>query len=292
MDRQDNDKDVGTMVLIGLLVALALILSPKTINDTYVNNLPIEDNGGLPVNLQDQTTRLFDIPVNQILDNSNYSLATIPIINDYTIELNTTTGLSIGDKIAFLEQNGIEQIHFGNIMAINGNEITMNAPVPYNYTPSKTTVFTFENQLTVDGSIAPQIYSLCNFFKSSVDITRIIFSCTDDTEMHDGLFCSSPQLTRGIEFRKKNLQGYYINYFNVRNNGEFGLLAYDIGYSDKGKPPDDTYGFRSRLTFGGQSKHGVVIRLEPTECIELIVQDDLTDVSTASLMIEGHFTQD
>ena len=45
-----------------------------------------------------------------------------------------------------------------------------------------------------------------------------------------------------------------------------------------------------RLTFGGQNKHGVVIRLEPMECIEVLIQDDQTDISSASLIAEGHFT--
>ena len=286
------EKEIGiSIVLAGLLIALAIILFPKVTDTSYVTNLPIESNGGLSVNVQDQATRLFQIPVNQILDSVSYSLLSSPVINSYVIELNTTVGLSTGDKIAFLEQNGMEQIHFGNIISISGNNITMNSPVPYNYTPIATNVFTFDNQLTVDGSVNQQVFSVCNFFDEDVDITRIIFACTDNAVMHDGLFCSSAKLTRGIEFRKKNTDGTYINYFNVRNNGKWGLLAYDIGYSDKGKPPDDTYGFRSRLTFGGQSKHGVVIRLLQTECIELVVQDDLTDVSGASLMIEGHFTQ-
>jgi len=281
-----------TIIIAGVLIALAIILSPNGTDESYVVNFPLEGNGGLAVNIQDQATRIFDIPVNQVLDSTSYSLATVPVINSYILELNTTAGLNVGDKITFLEQNGIEQIHFGNIMSINGNNITMNAPVPYNYTPLRTSVFTFDNQLNVDGSVTPQAFQLCNFFDAAVDITRIIFACTDDTEMHDGLFCSEPQLARGIEFRKLTKDGYYINYFNIRNNGKWGLLSYDIDYSDKGKPPDDTYGFRSMLTFAGQNKHGVVIRLKPNECIELLVQDDLTDISRASLMVEGHFTQD
>ena len=108
--------------------------------------------------------------------------------------------------------------------------------------------------------------------------------------MHDGLFCGISQLSRGIEFRKLTNEGYYINYFNVRNNAKWGLLAYDVQYTEKGKPPDDTYGFGSRLTYAGQEKHGVTIRLEPNESIQLLVQDDLTDISGASLVIEGHFT--
>ncbi len=287
----EEKKDYTFVFLLSsIFIGFCILASILMIDVVHISNLPLEENGGLAVNIQDQTTRLFDIPLNQVLDNTSYSISTTPIINSYDIELNSTVGLSTGDKIAFLEQNGIQQIYFGQIISISVNTITLNSPVPYNFTPTSTIVFTFDNQLNVDGSTNVQTFSLCNFFNEPVDITRIIFTCTDNVEMHDGLFCGAAALTRGIEFRKLTNDGYYINYFNVKNNAKWGLLAYDTKYTDKGKPPDDTYGFSTRLTFGGQNKHGVVIRLEPMECIEVLIQDDQTDISSASLIAEGHFT--
>lgn len=274
------------VLLFGIGIAVAEVVNLKK----GLEDIELEANGGLPVNIQDQTTRPFDIQVNQILSTA-YSITVSPTINTRIIELNTTIGLSTDDKIAFLEENGMPQIYFGFITAISGNNITMNSPVPYNFTPSLAVVFTFDNQLNVDGSTTTQVFSLVNSFNEEVDITRIIFKCTDDVEMHDGLFCGIAQLTNGITFRKYTNDGYYIDYFNIRNNAKWGLIAYDVQYTDTGKPPSDVYGFGSRLTYAGQNKHGVTIRLEQGERIELLIQDDLTGISGASLMVEGHFVQ-
>lgn len=270
-------------ILVSILIMLICGCS-----NTNIALMP--DN--IDINIQDQTTRPIDIMVNQILDSTSYGLAVTPVINEYEITLNTTTGLNVNDKIAFLEQNGMPQIYFAYIKSININTITLNRPIPYNFSLDNAFVFTFNNQLNVDGSTTPQVFTLTNSFEQSFDIVRFNFKCTDNVEMHDGLFCGINQLTNGLEVRKYTNDGYYINYFNVRNNAKWGLLSYDVLYTDKGKPPSDTYGFGTRLTYGGQSKHGVVIRIDPGERIEVVVQDDLTDIGGASLMIEGHFTDD
>lgn len=284
----------GLVVLLCVLgVVYATSSNSTSINnlpsDYEISNLPLEENGGLAVNIQDQTSRLFDIQLNQV--HNYYTLASSPIINSNNFTLTSVVNLSLGDKLAILEQNGYTHIFFGKIISIDTNTITIDSPIPFNFVPSKATVFSFDNQLNVDGSTTQQVFYLTNFFTEPVDITRIIFKCTDNVEMHDGLFCGINPLQKGIVFRKLTNEGYYINYFNVKNNAKWGLLAYDVLYTDKGKPPDDTYGLSSRLTFAGQNKHGVVIRLEPLESIEIVIQDDLTDISGASLMAEGHFTQ-
>ena len=165
-------------------------------------------------------------------------------------------------------------------------------PVPFNFTPSKVLIYEYNNQLNVDGSTERQIFEIVNTYDQSVDITRIIFQCNDNVEMHDGLFCGIPELSKPLVLRKKTKYGYYINYIDITTNGKWIEYAFDSSYTEKGKPPDDTYGFSSRLTWAGMDKHGVAIRIEPNESIQLIVQDDLTSISRASLMLEGHFTQD
>jgi len=147
--------------------------------------------------------------------------------------------------------------------------------------------------LNVDGSTTDQVFGITNVFNESVDIVRFMWHCTSNEDMDDGRFCriDSPGLEKGIVLRKLTSKGYYINYWNIKNNGEWNELAFDTQYTDKGKRPNQIYSFASRLTYGGQSKHGVVIRLEPGESIELVIQDDLTDIPSASMMVEGHFVQ-
>jgi hypothetical protein len=244
------------------------------------------------VNLQDQATRPFDIRINEIVS-TDYNLSNNATIDSYDINLTSTVGLSVGDSLAILEQNGIPHIYFGEIQSILSNTVTMDSPIPYKFESGVASVFEFNDDLNVDGSVNAQVFSVVNVFEVPVDIVRFMFYCTSGTEMDDGRFCEieSPALSRGIVLRKKLVDGSYINYWTIKNNGDWGELAFDTSYTDKGKQPDEIYSFSSRLTYGGQSKHGVVIRLEPGEEIQLLVQDDLTEIPSMHLMVEGHFTQ-
>lgn len=51
-------------------------------------------------------------------------------------------------------------------------------------------------------------------------------------------------------------------------------------------------GFTGRLTFGGQSKMGVVIRLNQGEDLQMLVQDDLSTLDSLSIICEGHTVTD
>lgn len=286
-----NMKKRSSLFLIVVMVLFSLtFISPFNFEGEGAVKIvePLESNGAIPVNVQDQTTRPFDTRVNQIISTA-YELTITPTINTYDLTLNTTIGLVVGDDIAFLEQNGMPQILFGEILAININTITLDTLVTWNFTPSKTVVFEFNNDLSIDGSTTEQIFSITNFFEDSIDITRFIWHCTDNVAMDDEKFCGLNKLTRGINLRKKLNDGSYISYWNVKTNGQWGELAFDKIYDDKA--PAGFFGFNTRLTYGGQSKHGVVIRLNPGESIELIIQDDLQGLETSSLMVEGHFVQ-
>ena len=249
----------------------------------------VETNGGLAVNIQDQTTRAFDIRLNQIIDDT-ITLAVSPTVGSYDLTLTTGHGVIIGDSIAFLEQDGIPQLLFGSVLNVAADVITMDTPVPYSFDIAETVVFTFTNDMTVDGSGTAEIFTITNFFDQAIDITRFIWHSTDATAMDDSKFSGGTALTRGFVLRKKISDTQYINYWNVKTNGEFGELAYDKTYDDKA--PAGSYGVTVRLTYAGPSKHGVTIRLEPGESIEALVQDDFTGYTTGSLMAEGHFVTD
>lgn len=248
---------------------------------------PLESNGAFPVNVLDQSSRPFDIRLNTIL-NADITLLETQTANTYAVTLSPGHNLNDGDSIAILEQNGTPEVYFGTVLDINGDILTLDTPLPYSFTTAAT-VFSYNNMMNVDGSVTPAIYSITNFFPDSVDIVRFIFHITDETSMDDGKFGGiGGGLTRGIVLRKRLASGQYINYFNIKNNGQFGELAYDKSYDDKA--PAGVYGLTSRLTFGGQSKHGVVIRLDPGDSIELLIQDDLESLASFTAMVQGHFT--
>lgn len=252
------------------------------------SKIPIESNGNVPISIQDQYTLPFAIRVNEILDNT-LSLASTPTVGSYTITLTAGHGLVAGNRISIIEENGISEIYFNKVLNVATNVITLDNPVPYPFS-TNATVFKYNHDMNVDGSTTARIFGITNFFNKAVDITRVIIHLTDATAMDDALFGGMTALTRGIVFRKSLASGNFINYWNIKSNGGFSELAYDKIYDDKA--PAGVFGLSCRITYSGQEKHGVVIRLNQGESIQMLVQDNLTLLTSFTTMIEGHFTQD
>ena len=110
--------------------------------------------------------------------------------------------------------------------------------------------------------------------------------------MDDGKFGGiTGGLTNGIFFRVKN--GTTKNIFNAKTNGDLAAHMFDLNYVDDTLGPSGQYGLRGRRTFGGQSKNGVVIRLnsETNDIFECVVQDDLTDLTNFQIIVQGHIVE-
>ena len=283
----------SSLILIALiLLAGAVIVTSQT---NVVNLMdfvkvqivsPLESNGAIPINIQDQTTPLIIVYMNQVQGSAiltaNFS------IDSYNITINDTSVVNIGDYIGVFNTEN-NRFYQGNVLEVNGLVVTMDTPSDFNFTTGDFFQCGIKD-MNVDGSITPQIFSLRADPKLdiTVDVTRVIIHITDDSAMDDEKFGGINALTRGIVLRRKD--GVYQNIFNVKTNGEFGELAYDKSYDDKA--PSGFFGFTSRMTFAGQSKMGVTIRLAPDEDLQLIVQDDLTGLNKFRIMVEGHVITD
>jgi hypothetical protein len=102
--------------------------------------------------------------------------------------------------------------------------------------------------------------------------------------MDDSRFGGLPALTRGLVFRIVN--GFQRTIFCFKTNQDIKQFCYDVNYSSRA--PSGYFGFSSRITFGGQSKHGVVLRLGAGDVLQWVVQDDLTGLDTLKIAAEGH----
>ncbi len=243
---------------------------------------PIEANGAVSVNVQDQTTEIVDYYLTKL---DNVSSLTVNVsVDDKLLQLNSTVG-----AVAYNAINIYEEGHYFQalILSISGNNITINAPLDYNFTSNAIVEYASWN-MNVDGSTTPIEFKLCVPSESEWDITRMMFSISDNTDMDDGKFGGIPSLTNGFVLRVED--GYYKNIFVVNDNGGFAERCYDTGYSDKA--PAGLYGFKARRTFGGQDKNGVVVRLNGTDrdCITTVIQDDLTDLTKLAVVAQGHNT--
>jgi hypothetical protein len=102
-------------------------------------------------------------------------------------------------------------------------------------------------------------------------------------------FGDQTALTRGCTLRIVN--GDVINLWNVKSNAEMANLMYDFTVYDSDLPIN-VNGLAGRLSYAGPEKHGVVLRLQGGEFIELIIQDNLSALLSFKVMACGHVVID
>lgn len=244
-------------------------------------------------NLQDQTTPAVIAKFHRI-DNVT-TLAVATAIDDRSITVDDATGFVIGDYLV-LYSNVTDRYYLGTILNIVGNVITGDSPLD-SALPIGTAVTSGPSNMAVNGSVTPQIFGLRGeaVLPDGVDlvfdITRVIFDCTTDGTVDLSKFADiAGGITNGLVMRKRD--GTYNNIFNVKTNGDIAGIMYDFTVEQATNPAQGQNGFYSRLTFASQGKIGVAIRLEKGDDLEVIVQDNLTSITSFEIIAEGHVVED
>jgi hypothetical protein len=148
----------------------------------------------------------------------------------------------------------------------------------------------------VDGSVTPAIFSILPLSTQAGDMVRIIMEIRGGANqaMDFSKFGSDTALTNGCVVRINNGDGTFKNLFNFKSNGDFIEQGFDNAFLEP-KGGNTITGFTARVTWGGQSKHGVVIRLDGAlgEALEVVVQDDLASTNNTRfhLIAQGHELQ-
>ncbi len=246
-----------------------------------------ESNGGVPVNIQDQTTRPLMVKFNQIQNGT--TLAQIAVKGNYDIEVSDSTGFIPGRHVIIFEP-ATDNFSFYEALAVVANTITLDTPLDFAYGIGAFVDGAITN-LNQDGSITRQTFGLRGSpspgeISLTADITRLIFKGITTTVASLDLFGDLPKLTRGLVLCKQN--DIVENLFNVKDNGELVSIMYDWTFVSATNPAQGVNGFYGRLTFAGQNRIGVAIRLAPGEDLELIIQDDLTGLVVLEIIAEGH----
>lgn len=243
--------------------------------------------GGALATVQESlSTKPIDSYLSQVVG-SPKTLASNTIVGSYDIVVTAGHGLSANDEILITEDGSNPRSYVGKIISVVTNTLTMDTPIDTVFTSAGAVVFQTIKEMNVDGSSVASNFNITNGAEVDLHITRIIIHITDGTAMDDATFGGISALTRGIIFRQKFADGTYNNIFNVKTNGEFGELAYDKNYDDKA--PAGVYGVTIRFTFGSLEKHGTILKIKENEALELLIQDDLTDLTSFRIMAEGHF---
>lgn len=250
----------------------------------------LEQNGAMPVNIQDQTTnamvvKLSDIEVETTVNSQ-------PSIGDRVINVVDATGIVTG-KYLTLYNSDENKVFFATVMSVSNNDITVDSPLDFAF-PVDTSVSSGSTELNVNGNDTPQVFGVRNTETAIpliIDITRIMFSCLTATSVDLSKFGDiGGGLLKGIVLRTKD--GLCHNIFNAKTNGELANLMYDFDMLDAQNIQQGQHGFKGRLTFSGQDKFGVAVRLGPGDDLQLIIQDDLESLTKFSILIEGHEVTD
>ena len=251
------------------------------------NDLKIEDNGSMPVTIQDQDSPIVAVKMSRLT--AGTTLAAPITLNDTTITVTSNTAMAVGSQLAIFDPTAVRYA-IVKILAVNGTSIDVDTPLDFAF-PNGSFVDVSETNMAVNGSLGtPIVFGVRNNagavpppgLELSLDIVRVIFQCITDSAVDYDLFGNIAALTNGIVLR--NRDGETHNIFNVKTTGELAGLMYDLSVHDV---KQGTNGFIARLTFGGQNKMGSVIRLDIDEDLELWVQDNLTGLTTLEIMAEG-----
>lgn len=255
----------------------------------------IEPNGSLGVTLQDQHTPVVIARFTR-LDASTTTSAPMAQ-DDMSVFITSTAGFTIGQVVTIFNPEGVRFTSFQSIGNI-GNEILLDSPSDYAY-PAGSYVDLGEPNMAVNGSTTPVVFGVRNNagavpppgLELSMDVTRVMFSCITATAVDLSKFGDiAGGLTKGILLRKRD--GTTYNIFNVKKNEGIAGMAFDFNVYSASNPQQGIDGFNSRLTFAGQNKMGVTIRLAINEDLELIVQDDLSSITSFQMLAEGSLVQE
>lgn len=239
--------------------------------------------------IQDQTTPTVFVKANNVTGTD--SLAVAAAVGDTQITVNDDSGVNTGDYLGIFSLD-TDRFYVGTVYSKAGsNVLRLDNPVDSVFAIGDT-VGTGVTNLAVNGSVTPQIFSLRGAdpgIDVTVDITRIIITCTTSSDVDLTKFANIAPLTKGLLMRRTD--GSIQNIINWKTNSEIAGSMFDWTVTATGVGQQGVDGFYSRLTFGGPSKIGVVLRVGPGENIEFFVQDNLSAISHLEIMLEGHVVQ-
>jgi hypothetical protein len=215
-------------------------------------------------------------------NNTGNLLASAAVVDSSTLTLTPAHGAVAGSLIVLREAT---HHYIGFVLSEALNVATMDTPLDHAYTTSADVSIGSAN-LNVDGATAVKYAHVTPPIGEKWDVTRVHIRMTDASEMDSAKFGGISALTKGMVLRKKG--AVYKNIANVKTNGDLSMMSSDYEYDPKA--PASVYGFMSKHVFGGQDHVGVVIRLDggSSDELEIIIQDDLDDLTSLSAFAIGH----
>jgi hypothetical protein len=256
--------------------------------DSKLNIFELNEVGKFEVHVSDQTSPTLILPMARQLGATTVAVDTV--IDERVLTVTDPTGFLVGDHLRIINA-AADRYYFGTVLDVTGSAITLDNLFDFVYIATSEVTRSSIN-LAVNGSVTPVVFKLRTgspSIPSDIDITRMIITCACLTPVDLSLFGDLPPLTRGLLFREAN--GHQHNIFNVKDNQDLEGLTLDLKTFAALKTNEGVDGFSCRLTFAGQDKLGVSLRVIAGGNLEMVVQDDLSGLVNLHVVLEGHITQ-
>ena len=251
--------------------------------------IPIDPNGGVPVNIQDQITEPFISYFTRQLGTFSIS-SDIDIsgttVSELTYSFNATAGHGLSDESEIvLYDNVTTHTMHCYVVDVTDNTITVDRPIDFNFTSANTVGLIVSKSLKVDGSSTPVIFNVSSGI-IPVDALCFCMNIICTSEPADDLFGNIAALSKGITFRI--IDSYSKTLGNIKDNGTLKSFGADVMYTDKAG--GSNWSVCIRLPF--REMWGIAFRVKQGDALQVIIQDDLTSSSIVdiSASIVGHFT--
>ena len=205
------------------------------------------------------------------------------------VTLVSVVGFAVGQHFRIIDL-ARGRFYFGTILSINMNIVTVDTPFDFDFVADSEAIGS-STAMNVDGSVTPVTFVLRTgqpSIDSAADVTRMMMACTTNDAVDLSGFGDGPALVNGMYLKVVRANGDVMNIMNVKTNADLANMTFDFTIYAATNPAQGLNGFVSRMTFSGQEHLGVVIRLGAGDDVEIVVQDDLTDIVELSVLLEGH----
>lgn len=283
--------------------------------DDYIDNYPpdspwildqqgnrvykVDPRGNLNISVSDQFTDDISLYLAQRLTTAEV-IAPAPEIDASSLNIQTGGVAPVVGNFLCLK-NGVRflQVEIKTVTLIADDDYTVGLAIPLDFAFPIGSGCEVQNvDMNVNGSVTPidfRITPLGLDAGQEWDITRIIPTMILSSAGDDGLFGNITELTNGVSHRTEDGDAGTKNLFNARVNGDFADEGFDVGYPIR-SGGGGSHGMRSRISFNGPDKRGVVKRLVAHTLVDAdrfnaCVRDDLTGINRYRTKAQGHVVE-
>lgn len=202
------------------------------------------------------------------------------------ITVASATGFAVGQHLHI--QNGVIETVHPQITVLAGTLATLDRPLDNSFSAGNSVSRVLQNMNVVGTLASPQSFRVHAPANQIWHLETILTKMTHSSAADDGLFGNLPALTNGCVLRKYN--GATDSYSTLtvwKENGDIYEDTGDIKYSPR-SGGGGSYGTNSK---GGiLDNSGAVVRLDGTvgDYLEILIQDDLSDLASFKIKTQGH----